>query len=451
MSPANALRFYPTHRHISENLIRRTFGEHTGVLQSMLVSPIEHPFGLNIRSVTGHMPNYHRVLIDPLLEIRFHLAGYGVHIEEALIRFVGEGIERYSSVGSATLFDGMVEYGCHKTVSGRRDVLPLRLLQIFSESDRVKLGAGKYGGLEAATSETRLAWLPCPSLQQPTKTILTPMQVLFMGHKVNRPNEARILPTFSTGTAAHTNFQSAFLNSLLEIVQIDALMFNWYTLGDIEEVILDDTIVSSLCASLGEFTLRVVRYPVTASPNVYVFGAILEQKNGKRPLLVFGSQADLDPVRGVYRAVMEACAITFLGFYGALFAPDEYFPNSRRERFVDLDSNVGWYANPYEADKKKAAIFSRIRRRVPLSSLKSHSTGTSNQDVRSIVENAGLAFRNAVFLDVTPPEVRQFGWYVVRIFAPELITMCLPSVPYSQHPKFLKAGGISNEFPHPLP
>lgn len=57
----------------------------------------------------------------------------------------------------------------------------------------------------------------------------------------------------------------------------------------------------------------------------------------------------------------------------------------------------------------------------------------------------------AVYLDITPPEVISQGWSVMRVFIPELCTMCMPGIPYSNHPRLNQFGGVSNEFPHPLP
>lgn len=42
------------------------------------------------------MPDYHKQFIGELSQVSYHIIGYGSHYEEALIRYLGESIERYA-------------------------------------------------------------------------------------------------------------------------------------------------------------------------------------------------------------------------------------------------------------------------------------------------------------------------------------------------------------------
>lgn len=53
-------------------------------------------------------------------------------------------------------------------------------------------------------------------------------------------------------------------------------------------------------------------------------------------------------------------------------------------------------------------------------------------------------------LDITPSELKKYGYSTIRIIAPELLPMCFPVLPYINHPNFPQ-GGDDELFPHPLP
>ena len=148
---------------------------------------------------------------------------------------------------------------------------------------------------------------------------------------------------------------------------------------------------------------------------------------------------------------MEARAITFLGMYGPLFSPDSYFPRVRDIAFSDLDANVGFYADPADGFEKLQRFVELTKGRRSLSSIQQTARGRSVNGIADLIGLLRDVSEFACFLEVTPPEVVDLGWQVVGVVVPELITMCIPGVPFSLHPRFSSQGGIINEFPHPLP
>jgi thiazole/oxazole-forming peptide maturase SagD family component len=444
--------YYPYHRHVTDNVMKRVCSEHLGVLQSMMVSPARHARGIRLKSVTGQMPYYHRVLVDPTFDLQFHLAGYGTNYEEALIRYVGEGIERNSSIVSMYPLEDRIRYASYNEMIQEGRVVPLEYLNLFSDADYQRLGSGKLRTLSKVSSRDTVGWIECPSLFDPDQLVWVPVQMLFVGYKVRTDlGEASFLPGFSTGTAAHTSFSKALLNALLEAIQIDALMIHWYTRTKAPSVTIDNVSLGQLLKDLSEFEVLVTDLSSFAAAKAHVFGTALLNKHDERPLITYGSQADLDPLRAVYRSCMEAAAITFLGVYGPLFSPKEYFPTNRTEKFADLDTNVGFYSSTDDAVAKRAAIHSLVAGHRPISSFSRIESGSVEGDCAAIISELSKVSDCGVFLDVTPPEVRQHGWYVVRVLVPELITMCLPGIPYSCHPRFASFGPIVNDLPHPLP
>ena len=450
------LSFYPYSSHLVENVLKPICSEHGGIAQSLLVSPIEYAEGLDIKSVVAQMPAYHKVLLSPHLEMQYHLSGYGTFYEEALIRLAGEAIERYSlMVAQVTLAD-RIRFATHNEVARDSRVVPFEYLRLFSEKDYDALNGGDYRGLQPLGRDDVVGWVSCPSLFDPDAEILVPAQMLFVGYKLNRGRgEVAFCPGFSTGTAAHTSLARALQSALLEFVEIDALMLHWYAGLKAPSVVVDDLTLASLTPKLlaSESPYEVLTLDLRALEGVdaHVIGSAVINKKGERPFISFGAQGHLDPARASYRSLMEAVAVSFLGIYGPLYLPKEYLASTDGSNFTDLDRNVAFFASPENA-AAKLELFRRLAgERKALSGLRSYDTGDVRADTARLVRQLSAVSEYGVYLDVTPPETRGHGWKVMRVFIPELVTMCVPGVPYSLHPRLAAHGGIRNEYPHPLP
>lgn len=450
------LTFYPYSNHLVEDVLKPICSEHGGITQSLLVSPIKYPEDLDLKSVMTQMPGYHRVLINPHQEMQYHLCGYGAFYEEAIIRLVGEAIERYSLMMAQSTMADKIRYASYDDVAREGRVVPFEYLHPFSDADYEKLNRGNYKGLNRLERSDIVGWVKCPSLFEAGTEISVPAQMLFVGYKINREQgEVPFCPGFSTGTAAHMSHGKALQNALLEVVEIDALMLHWYTNLTAPAVTIDNLTVASLIPKLvtadSRYEVLALDLRVMEAVDANVFGSVLINKHDERPLVVFGAQGHLDPARAFYRGLMEAIAIAFLGVYGPLYLPKDYFTSDFGPTFTDLDSNVAFFASPEGSAMKKDIIRKMVEGRKVLSSMKNYDTGDVEADTARLVQQLSSVSEYGVYLDVTPPESRSRGWKVMRVFFPELVTMCVPGVPYSEHPRIKAFGGIHNEYPHPLP
>ncbi|VAW97062.1 Streptolysin S biosynthesis protein D (SagD) [hydrothermal vent metagenome] len=452
----NLTRRYPYSTHLLEDILKSVCGEHGGIAKSLLASPLKYAEGLKIKSIVANMPNYHKVLLNPELDMQYHLSGYGLYYEEALIRLAGEAIERYSLMVAQYTLGERLQYASYREISKRGTVIPFEYLNLFSESDYIKLNKSDYKGIKKLELDDIVGWVKCHSLIDPEHEIWVPAQMLLVGYRMNRDkNEVAFSPGFSTGTAAHSSVTKALQNAILEFIEIDALMLNWYTKRKAPAVIMDNLTISSMFPELfcndSRYDAIAVDLRVLDSVDAAVLGAILINKKHQRPLIVFGAQASLDPVHAYYRGLMESIAIAFLGIYGPLYLPEQYFTNSKNEAFTDLDRNVSFYASPEYAEIKLKIIQDLIGKPTALSGMPNYQSDDVKKDTVKLIRQVSSVSEFAVFLDITPPETSAKGWHVMRTFIPELVTMCVPGVPYSNHPRIKASGGISNEYPHPLP
>jgi hypothetical protein len=56
-----------------------------------------------------------------------------------------------------------------------------------------------------------------------------------------------------------------------------------------------------------------------------------------------------------------------------------------------------------------------------------------------------------VQLDLTSADVRQLGFTILRVWSPDLISLCPPSMPPLAHVRFAAYGGAAHVRPHPYP
>ena len=455
MRPKLEPTLYPYGTYLLENVLKPICSEHGGITQSLLMSPIKYSDGLDIKSVMAQMPLYHKQLLSPDLDMQYHLSGYGTFYEEAIIRLVGEAIERYSLLVVPSVVTEKIRYASWNEISRMGRVVPLEYLRLFSDADYLKLNQGRYRGLHRLEPDDMVGWLQCPSLFDPGSEIWVPAQMLFVGYKINREcGEVAFCPGFSTGTAAHSTVEKALQNAILEFIEIDALMLRWYTEMAAPLVAIDNLNVAAVAPRIlgadSQFEVLGIDLRVLKNVDAHVFGVAIINKLQERPYITLGAQGSLNPVTAFYRGLMEAIAISFLGIYGPLYMPKEYLWE-KGSGFTDLDTNVAFFASPENAEKKKDIIEKLISGKDVLSRMMNYETGDVGADTARLAQQLSNVSEYGVYLDVTAPETRSRGWNVIRVFFPELVSMCVPGVPYSEHPRIKAHGGIRNEYPHPLP
>jgi thiazole/oxazole-forming peptide maturase SagD family component len=438
--------------------VRKIFGEHTGITESHIVSPCRIPGEPSLLCITGKMPNYHKMLLDPSIDIEYHLSGYGTFYEECMVKYINEAVERYALMVAPVLAEDEITYMSYREIEKQgEDIIPFEYINMYSDSSYKELERlPPPSSLSKPSKDDIIGWIKCPSLFRPNREIWMPAQSLFIGYKPNiQRGEKRCLPGFSTGTASYPCPKGALLNAILEWVEIDALIVRWYTKKASPKLIIDDTtIIANYEDMLGKKSKYKIVPLYLTMPDlpIHVIGVFLVRKKKEVPYMLYGAQGHLDPTVGFYRALMEASAIFYLGMFGYFFMPAEYFMDVENRPFTDLDTNVVFFAHPTRTSQKKELIDDLTGDSlIPLSSLDNLSARKTDSDLTYVVNHLSKVSKYAVYRDITPPEIADSGIHVLRVFIPELCNMCMPGFPYTNHPRLSKYGGIQNEYPHPLP
>ncbi len=449
------LRFYPSYEHIM-NQYRHIGANQTGIMHGIIAPMVHMPPEPCLKSMTGRMPHYHKITYnDPEKHVEYHLSGYGMYNEEALIKLIGESVERYAPVGTERIFHDKVVYASYREISKRGKAMPLEYLNLFSQEQQKTLSElMPFYSPRHATQDDAIGWISCASLTRPGENIWVPIQMLLVGF-VQDSGEKLFTPSFSTGTASHRSLKKALLNALVEYVQIDAFIISWYAMRKARRVIIDDPDVLDCFEKCGlgqSSPYEVIPLLITLPDmDLPVFLVALRRKDKKFPYFITGTQGDLNPSNGVLRGTMEATAIIFMHIFNALFDPEKIEFSNTNSMFSDLDTNVLYYGVPDKADEIEGLLNAMTEGTIKLSEIESRYEGDTDAQIAHLIREIAKVSEYAVYADITPPEIIDKGWSVARVFIPELCAMCLPGFPFMNHPRLQKYGGVKNEYPHPLP
>lgn len=444
------LNYYPSHVHIKNNY-RHIGGQHAGIAESQLLLCNTQPAAPKLAICANQMPHYEQILISDEAKINYHLSGYGIHREESLVKLYGESVERYALLAASSMWQDKVIYHSYNEMSAMYDILPWEYLDIFSDRDYAQLASKT--NIRSITRDDVIGWLECPSLTKPGKTSFIPMQCLFIGYHIREDlGEKIFVPSFSKGSAAHINIYKALESAIMEAIEADAFMLNWYTNAkgrklkpdSLELMHISDKILGDTPYSLSLYDFSMENLPGS------VIAAQLTNIKGKSPYILMGCSSNLNPVRASYRALSEAATIHYLAANGPMMSPVDFL-GTHKDDFLNLDSNVAYWTKAENQTKKDEILKTISDKTVTLSSLSNENTGDDKRNLEYIIKKLRRISEYAVYLDITPPEIIGTGLKVMRVFIPELVQLSYPGFPYSKHPRVLQFGGITNDFPHPMP
>ncbi len=446
--------FYPPMPHLLRRY-RFLGGNQAGIMPGFFVSVADVPGEPQMRAMTATMPHYHRqIMNDPHLQVQYHLSGYGLYNEEAMVKLMGESVERYAAMTAIRMFDADFRYATRRELSTEGECMPLELLGILDASQQQALAGRLHRYCPRSPGEDDvIAWVSCPSLVRPGEQVWVPAQLFFLGFTTD-PARGDLLftPSFSTGTAAHVSLENALRNALIEAVQIDSFILNWYTDTPAPAVSIDDPSALRVLAGmkLGPDSPYEIRAGYLTRPELPLptIGVYLVRKTDGLPLISFGVQGDADPRSALLRGTMESAAILGLGMYSTIFDTTTVHAAVNTSPYLDLDTNVLFFASPQDAAFKREIVAQRFSGSMKLSEVPAIEPA---QALARLVEMVAGVSRWACYLDITPPELAGTDWKVVRTLIPELLSMCLPGLPPRAHPRMAGYGGVTNAHPHPLP
>lgn len=415
-------------------------GNHNGIINRKIYQCVSSDDDVDFCAMTADFPNYSR-LLNYNNSVAYHLSGYGRNREEALIRLIGESIERYSVVYAYEMFKNQIIYSSyHDLIQKGVKVVDLKYLNVY-DHNKNKL-------IHNINSDEVIGWFKTIDLIS-QEDLYIPAQLYLLSYlnDANFIKEPRAYFAVSTGTATHTSYKKALENALVEYLQIDSFMLSWY----IKSIKVPKVIISNKFKEFikrnhlvsDDFEILVLDF--TLDKPFPIFGVFLI---GKRyPFISFGVQGGGDPYHTLYRGILEAATILQYNYTSFVYNKEKFDLGHKKENaYLDLDSNVIFWASENKKEEKLNFLKNMINGSINLDDIKSNNNVLSSSIKYCKDNNFDVAC-----YDITCSELGLSEWCTIRAVIPQLLPMCLPGIPFSNHPRMIEFGGFNYELPHPLP
>lgn len=430
--------------------LMKLLGSGIGFAKPGIISGSENGSGIEMYIMQLNLPDYHNVFFNRKSNEKmvYHIAGYGQSAYESLVRATGETVERYSSMASSFLFENDVIKSTYNTIIKQgHNVLPIEFLNIVPENNSF------YKHL---LPDEEVDFIKLINYKD-GKDLFIPFQMVIG----KNDSKKYAYPVMSTGTATHLSYEKAMCNAMTESFQIHSFMSAWYLCKLLPRLNWKESVSSEFMSLFNKTFGKADNLDIIVLVNNYEgtdfnnYITVIHNKEMKFPVYAVGMQGGLVKEYSLWRSMMEAAAIyvNLQGFY--IFQNDKIDNVDYKacKSAMDLDSPFYFWANENDINLKNDFMNKFISSDfVDFSEVKGYNHLTTEEEMQKLIDIAQKSLSYYSFLDITSPELTDFGYKTVRFVAPELLAMHFPGCPYLNHPYFKNKGVcVKDVFPHPLP
>ncbi|MBF2672061.1 YcaO-like family protein [Listeria seeligeri] len=417
-------------------------GNVTGIWENnnFFVGSSSYPI-MKYHYLTANFINFEKHISGNMPKISYHLSGYGVNFNEALVSFIGESAERYTYSLLSTIIKEKIIFKSYKQL--REEYKS----DLVCELDYINSYYSSEESENYITETDYIQWVEMNSLVYPGKKVWMPLQLVIMYMEEIFPDEKRYTTSaVSTGTACHETFDKSMENALIEYLQIDSFNLWWY--GGFKGKEIEINIFQNVSYwfkkqvavknFLSKFNVRFS--DISFDKAIYVVLCEIEVKDNKNnlPKYTVGVQGGYSLEKSIYRAFMECLTVLEYNMNVSWTDKEKFLSVTKQTLIIDnLDDNVIYY--------------SKFGKPVLKNNLNQFEANTLKVDnLKLLLNELPKLSKYGAFLDITPPEFRNMNCDISRVIIPELLSIHLPSYPPYHHARYEELGGVVNNLPHPI-
>lgn len=331
-------------------------------------------------------------------------SGFSFNKELALIKVLGEALERYS----------LDVYKSHIAIVGTISQINKlgRYLdpQNVSPFSKKQLKQKKYGKF-IIKKNSRFAW-STGTLLNNNEEILIPSQLISFNHTLIK-GEPEILPINSTGTAFGLNFDDALYRSICEIIERDAFMISYLNKlpsPKIDLLSLKDNKINKILKILERYKLDLFVLDLTTDIGVPVFGSLVIDRTGYGPAVSVGLKAGWETRNCIIGAIEES-----------LMSRNWIRDNSSKinyelERIKEIETVEQRAFSWFSTQTIQKLDFWLKNKKVIKVNIKETENNKLDKTLKLLMQNN----ISIIYKDIAPKVIKKAGFFVIRCLIPEL-------------------------------
>jgi ribosomal protein S12 methylthiotransferase accessory factor len=262
----------------------------------------------------------------------------------------------------------------------------------------------------------------------------------------------------STGVAAHTDFSTALVSALCEVIERDAIALTWLARLPLPRIEIDEVEDAELAINLSVLRnsrVEQVFFDATTDLGVPTVYAIQMVDSNPEFSQLVGCSTSASYARSCAKTIREGVpALTVLqAKYKLSDLPSDV------SDFKHLEDGAVYMGHP--AQRNAFDFLLKSDRTVALSALSTDLPGDAPGQARNIIDRLRRANMEAILVDLSTEEARAAGMWVLRVVVPQLVPMSpIYAGRYLGHPRLYeyppRAGYASisesdiNPYPQPF-
>jgi ribosomal protein S12 methylthiotransferase accessory factor len=371
----------------------------------------------------------------------------------ALAKALGEAVERYCSA----MYD--------------KEELPLTSFAdasfpCVSPSDFALFSQEQYLQTDLRFSpfgiDTPIRWVQASELMKGVPCYV-PAAMAFTPYFVDQEKgERHITQSITTGLACHGGRTKATISAICEVIERDAFTITWQARLGRPHIRVEtlSPFNRDLVKRLERIESIVTLLNLTMDVGVPTVLSVLRSQVPDAPALVFAASADLDPEEAVRKSLEELAHTRRLAQRLKTNLPP-CVTKTNFENVINQDIHVQLYCD--HDNTHLANFIFESNQRIGFDEIENSATGDPDSDLTTILKKVNKLGHRVLVVDLTTPDVREVGLFVVRALIPGFHPLfmghanrALGGVRLWEVPQRLGYNGISkatgdNPAPHPYP
>lgn len=330
--------------------------------------------------------------------VTFSASGAGLTIDHALVRTLGEAVERYSLAS----FDRKSATLCRrKELTG--PILDPALIVSFDSDEQSE---GRFGCVPYS-DEYRFQWIRALDLFQKRAAFL-PAQFTYVPCPLAH-GEPRLWQANTSGVAAARSFSKALEGAILELIERDAVMLAWFGRAETRRIVGWQAVMPEMQGVVEQTNLKALPFRLKNEFDVPVALVLTVSADEREPHFTVGSAAGWTWQSAIGSALIEA-------LQNRIWLRKARYNHMRRPNQVrDPVDHALFYAN-----RSNAGAFDWLmkQRTVDLAPLKGSA---SHRELQILLKKLKESHYSVWLVDVSSQFARAVGYHVIRAFVPGLI------------------------------